>query len=300
LGGDVVAKIGRNDPCPCGSGKKYKLCCLKKRQKNTSDTRQQEAAASYLFGRIMEMVQSSPAVDFASALDLYWDGKFSHQDVPDIEQEDMLRFIDWYAFDYRMSTGRARMIDLLGGQSLSEGQQALWERWREIPISLYRVETRAATGRVTLRDLLREDEPQSEDLMAGDDIQVGDLLATRVLPAGSGHVLLAPPIVMSSDSQEEIISLTRDRYDNYRQAHPEASMDEFLRENSHIFNHHSLRLSGWQAAPKLHLPGEKQPKVKVDSSGLITLAEEDQQETQPAGKVSSSGIILPSHYRESE
>jgi preprotein translocase subunit SecA len=21
------AKIGRNDPCPCGSGKKYKNCC---------------------------------------------------------------------------------------------------------------------------------------------------------------------------------------------------------------------------------------------------------------------------------
>jgi hypothetical protein len=23
-----AAKIGRNDPCPCGSGKKYKACCL--------------------------------------------------------------------------------------------------------------------------------------------------------------------------------------------------------------------------------------------------------------------------------
>jgi preprotein translocase subunit SecA len=23
-------KIGRNDPCPCGSGKKYKNCCGKK------------------------------------------------------------------------------------------------------------------------------------------------------------------------------------------------------------------------------------------------------------------------------
>jgi uncharacterized protein YchJ len=23
-------KIGRNAPCPCGSGKKYKKCCLKK------------------------------------------------------------------------------------------------------------------------------------------------------------------------------------------------------------------------------------------------------------------------------
>ena len=23
------AKVGRNDPCPCGSGKKYKQCCGK-------------------------------------------------------------------------------------------------------------------------------------------------------------------------------------------------------------------------------------------------------------------------------
>jgi preprotein translocase subunit SecA len=23
-----VPKVGRNDPCPCGSGKKYKRCCL--------------------------------------------------------------------------------------------------------------------------------------------------------------------------------------------------------------------------------------------------------------------------------
>jgi len=26
------AKVGRNDPCPCGSGKKYKKCCLPKQQ----------------------------------------------------------------------------------------------------------------------------------------------------------------------------------------------------------------------------------------------------------------------------
>ena len=27
-----MPKIGRNDPCPCGSGKKYKHCCLQKDQ----------------------------------------------------------------------------------------------------------------------------------------------------------------------------------------------------------------------------------------------------------------------------
>jgi len=25
----VGKKVGRNDPCPCGSGKKYKRCCGK-------------------------------------------------------------------------------------------------------------------------------------------------------------------------------------------------------------------------------------------------------------------------------
>ncbi|MCG8572964.1 MAG: SEC-C domain-containing protein, partial [Spirochaetes bacterium] len=25
-------KIGRNSPCPCGSGKKYKKCCLNKKR----------------------------------------------------------------------------------------------------------------------------------------------------------------------------------------------------------------------------------------------------------------------------
>jgi len=31
----VSQKIGRNDPCPCGSGKKYKKCCLSKDAENT-------------------------------------------------------------------------------------------------------------------------------------------------------------------------------------------------------------------------------------------------------------------------
>lgn len=30
LGGTTNKKVGRNEPCPCGSGKKYKKCCLNK------------------------------------------------------------------------------------------------------------------------------------------------------------------------------------------------------------------------------------------------------------------------------
>jgi hypothetical protein len=33
LGEAAERKIGRNEPCPCGSGKKYKKCCLRKHKK---------------------------------------------------------------------------------------------------------------------------------------------------------------------------------------------------------------------------------------------------------------------------
>jgi hypothetical protein len=27
-GKELLEKLGRNDPCPCGSGKRFKRCCL--------------------------------------------------------------------------------------------------------------------------------------------------------------------------------------------------------------------------------------------------------------------------------
>src|SRR6266545_1456578 len=41
-----MAKTGRNDPCHCGSGKKYKRCCLEKDEAAASALAQAEAGAA--------------------------------------------------------------------------------------------------------------------------------------------------------------------------------------------------------------------------------------------------------------
>jgi tetratricopeptide (TPR) repeat protein len=41
-----MTKTGRNDPCPCGSGRKYKVCCLKKHEDAARERFQQAAAES--------------------------------------------------------------------------------------------------------------------------------------------------------------------------------------------------------------------------------------------------------------
>ncbi|MFH1124866.1 MAG: SEC-C metal-binding domain-containing protein [Pseudomonadota bacterium] len=41
-----MAKIKRNDPCPCGSGKKYKKCCLPLHEESSAKQQQDAGAFS--------------------------------------------------------------------------------------------------------------------------------------------------------------------------------------------------------------------------------------------------------------
>ena len=49
-------KIGRNDPCPCGSGKKYKKCCLRK---NEPDNQTQTVSISAELTSNFEHIKSA-------------------------------------------------------------------------------------------------------------------------------------------------------------------------------------------------------------------------------------------------
>ncbi len=40
----TMAKVGRNDPCPCGSGQKYKRCCLPREEAAAAEAAAQAAA----------------------------------------------------------------------------------------------------------------------------------------------------------------------------------------------------------------------------------------------------------------
>src|SRR5262245_47779168 len=48
-------KIGRNDPCPCGSGKKYKKCCLAKDEATARTAYAQQAATQRELARAFDL-----------------------------------------------------------------------------------------------------------------------------------------------------------------------------------------------------------------------------------------------------
>lgn len=55
----MVEKVGRNDPCPCGSGKKYKSCCLLKEQQATKPLGQRKFTAKLLSGKALNKEPAS-------------------------------------------------------------------------------------------------------------------------------------------------------------------------------------------------------------------------------------------------
>ena len=52
-----MMKIGRNDPCPCGSGKKYKHCCLNRPVPARQQAREPATILTLLQGEIARLQQ---------------------------------------------------------------------------------------------------------------------------------------------------------------------------------------------------------------------------------------------------
>ena len=82
-----MAKTGRNDPCPCGSGKKYKLCCLSKDETAawaTAEAKQAAAAerAKNLLRELQEQAVDEELDDASNAVvDLVHAGKLDEAEA---------------------------------------------------------------------------------------------------------------------------------------------------------------------------------------------------------------------------
>lgn len=82
-----MAKTGRNDPCHCGSGKKYKLCCLQKDEAAawaTAEAKQAAAAerAKNFFDALEEQLADEELDEASNAVvDLVHAGKLDEAEA---------------------------------------------------------------------------------------------------------------------------------------------------------------------------------------------------------------------------
>ena len=68
-----MAKIGRNDPCPCGSGKKYKKCCLLKEQVPTVTRLVLLKASEDLLGQLLKYFRKTHEIEGVDGIEEAWE-----------------------------------------------------------------------------------------------------------------------------------------------------------------------------------------------------------------------------------
>ena len=77
-------KVGRNEPCPCGSGKKYKQCCLGKESEMPASQKLVMAliAALFLIGLVSVILTLSgdyePSASSTPREGLVWSEEHQH------------------------------------------------------------------------------------------------------------------------------------------------------------------------------------------------------------------------------
>lgn len=196
-------KVGRNEPCPCGSGKKYKRCCASAPQ----DLMERAARG---VRRIQHEVEPK-VYRFLHSLtgedDLRrFRPRFACGDE-DVEREGVedALFFPWLLYDWAPETddadGRsgARLYLERHGERLTPDERDFLSRTCATPTGFHEVLEVEPGRRLRLRDVILEAEHEVYERAASQTLVVGDVVYGRVVPydgiallIGMGEVALTP------------------------------------------------------------------------------------------------------------
>lgn len=205
----VMASAGRNDPCPCGSGRKFKHCCLQSQGAEDS-TRLRVRGAE---GRVVEALLRFSAERWGEPLMLHaWDDFWNYEDVPeDLAMTPQFEpmFIPWFVLGFvpdpaaeeteedwpRQAIGLEWLATT--GASVPDFDRRYIETACRSPMSVFAVEQVTPGRSLDIKDVLTGARFHALEQGASRTLHQADLLFSRVLTLDGASVMLgAAPFVV--------------------------------------------------------------------------------------------------------
>ncbi len=219
-----MKKPGRNDPCPCGSGKKYKQCCLKTEEIQTAQAANDRSEAvpraiNWLMSMHGRAVRETLAEGFFGSLD---DDEYEmlQEQHDDLFPVIMVNAMEWLLADGSIAVrGQERRVSelLLGrGGPLFSAEQRQWiELLTSKPLGLYEVVDVVPGESMRLKDILfPEHAPVLVREKSGSrDAVKFDLMAARILPVDDHHELSGAVYSIPRHRSLDLIAELRDELD---------------------------------------------------------------------------------------
>jgi hypothetical protein len=239
--------VGRNDPCPCGSGKKYKQCCLPHEEAARAEQLRLRRAVDTLLPKIIDAARTIPEV-VPDALQRYWNGKYTPEqlaELDDLEDRGADRFLTWLAFDYRFDDGQTLVERLATDNSaldLSEPERQLLLQWTGVRLRAWVVDTIRKGQEIEAHDLLSEQSYVIADSAASRRLATGDVIVGHLLPAGAKRVIGGAAAHLTPDTAGKLREFAELHLEAFCRDCVDAGFDDLLRAKSEILNHFVMAL----------------------------------------------------------
>jgi SEC-C motif-containing protein len=251
-----MSVIGRNDPCPCGSGKKYKRCCLGKDAPAlgawTAGERDSALASLMRFSRRTELDGDRAAAELA-----FWGKRLERmtlaqaRETMDFEQS-RFGFHEWLVFDCPLHGGGTiveRFLARAGG-GLRSGERRYLERMRLSHLRPYEVQAVQRDEGLDLLDLWANKRVRVRERLATHQLVQWDVLAARVILGPEGEpVLDGSPYLYPAREKEVILRVLRRLGRSLRGKLPRGDEATFFKNIGMVFHDLWLELIAQRPLP---------------------------------------------------
>ena len=266
-----MPKIGRNDPCPCGSRKKYKQCHLLIEEAAAAEQLRLRRSVDTLMPKVILAAQAQVGA-IPAAFDRFWDGKYTPEqleDLDDLEGRGGERFLTWFAFDYPLEDGRTLVEQLAAGAADSsdtaeqqddqpgnapdwtDAEAQLLRDWGNVRLRPYLAQSIRKGQGMQVSDLLDERSYAIDDQAASRRVEAGEVLVAHLVPAGTRHYVAGAAAHLTEDTREKLREFAELHLEALRREQPDAGWDDLIRARSETLNHFVMQLPVAEPNPTL-------------------------------------------------
>jgi hypothetical protein len=266
-----MPKIGRNDPCPCGSGKKYKQCHLPIEEAAAAEQLRLRRSVDTLMPKVILAAQAQVGAT-PTAFDRFWDGKYTPEqleDLDDLEGRGGERFLTWFAFDYPLDDGRTLVEQLAASAAdpsyaaeehdeqsgnapdWTDAEAQLLRDWGNVRLRPYLAQSIRKGQGMQVSDLLDERSYEIDDQAASRRVEPGEVLVAHLVPAGTRHYVAGAAAHLTEDTREKLREFAELHLEALQREQPDAGWDDLIRARSETLNHFVMQLPVEEPNPTL-------------------------------------------------
>jgi len=262
-----VRVVGRNDPCPCGSGRKFKKCCLSK--SGVVSQSYSSAERSNALAKLMSFAARSKFKEMhRAALALFWGDWLSKAPDRDLEkvmtsEPVEIAYNSWFGFDFDCGGGR-RMLEIFlesDRSQLSSGELYYLQSVRGSHLRLYEILEVTPDQGFEVHDLWDDRRFYVRERAATRQIVAWDLVVARIGAAGDGETVFETlPYVFPAAHKEDLLRGLRRAHRVFTKEYPGKSLSEFFKMMAPVFHQLWLEHVALPPPPKL-IAGDGEPFV---------------------------------------